>query len=122
MPENHDMLTPQRCCLMIVDPQERLMAAIHKADRVVRNTGLLFHCARALEIPVLATTQYRKGLGPFVPELEELLADVSVIDKTEPRPTSASSRLPWGPRRRVIDRGSPPTPCRRAKRETPGWR
>ena len=83
MPDNHDMLTPQRCCLMIVDPQERLMVAIHKADRVVRNTVLLFHCARILEIPVLATTQYRKGLGPFVPELEELLAGGAVVDKTE---------------------------------------
>ncbi len=83
MPENHDMLTPQRCCLMIVDPQERLMAAVDKADRVVRNASLLFHCARTLAIPVLATTQYRKGLGPFVPELEKLLADVPTIDKTE---------------------------------------
>jgi nicotinamidase-related amidase len=83
MPENQDMLTPQRCCLMIVDPQERLMAAVHKAGRVVRNASLLFHCARTLAIPVLATTQYRKGLGPFVPELEKLLADVPTIDKTE---------------------------------------
>ena len=83
MPENHDMLTPERCCLMVVDPQERLMAAVHKADRVVQNTALLFHCARTLEIPVLATTQYKKGLGPFVPELEELLAEVDTIDKTE---------------------------------------
>jgi nicotinamidase-related amidase len=83
MQKNFDLLTPQRCCLMIVDPQERLMTAIYKAERVVRNTSLLIHCAKTLDIPILATTQYKKGLGPYVPELEELVADVPCIDKIE---------------------------------------
>ena len=68
---------------MIVDPQERLMAAIYEAERVVSNTSLLIHCAKTLEIPIMATTQYKKGLGPYVPELEELVADVPCIDKIE---------------------------------------
>jgi nicotinamidase-related amidase len=68
---------------MIVDPQERLMAAIYEAERVVRNTVLLIHCAKTLEIPILATTQYKKGLGPYVPELEELLVDAERVDKIE---------------------------------------
>jgi len=83
MQKKIDLLTPQRCCLMIVDPQERLMAAIYEAENVVRNTCLLIHCAKTLEIPILATTQYKKGLGPYVPELEELTADVPCIDKIE---------------------------------------
>jgi nicotinamidase-related amidase len=83
MHEKYDLLTPQRCCLMIVDPQAKLMAAIYEADMVVRNTSLLIHCAKTLEIPILATTQYKKGLGPFVPELDELLNDVDCIDKIE---------------------------------------
>ncbi|MDX1776285.1 MAG: isochorismatase family protein [Desulfobulbales bacterium] len=83
MHEKYDLLTPERCCLMIVDPQERLMTAIHKADRVIRNASLLIQCAKTLEIPILATTQYKKGLGPFVPELEELLTDSECIDKIE---------------------------------------
>ena len=83
MHENYNMLTPQRCCLMIVDPQERLMAAIYEADRVVRNASLLIHCAKTLEIPILATTQYKKGLGTFVPELDELLSGVACLDKIE---------------------------------------
>ena len=83
MQKNFDLLIPERCCLMIVDPQERLMAAIYKAERVVRNTSLLIHCAKTLGIPILATTQYRKGLGSYVPELEELVADVPCIDKIE---------------------------------------
>lgn len=78
-----DFLTPERCCLMVIDPQERLMAAIHEADRVISNTALMIRCAVALQIPILATTQYRKGLGPFVTELDELLTGTPCADKTE---------------------------------------
>jgi len=83
MENNTGLLTPQRSCLVLVDPQERLMAAIYEADRVISNSVLLIHCARTLAIPILATTQYKKGLGPFVPELDELLSDVPCTDKVE---------------------------------------
>ncbi len=82
-PDHLDILNPRRCCLLVIDPQERLMKAIHKADRVIANTALMIHCAKAMEIPIVATTQYEKGLGPFVPQLAELLADVTCVDKIE---------------------------------------
>ena len=82
-PDHLDILDPGRCCLLVIDPQERLMKAIHKAERVVRNTALMIHCAKAMEIPIIATTQYEKGLGPFVPKLAELLADITCVDKIE---------------------------------------
>ena len=82
-PDHLDILNPGRCCLLVIDPQERLMKAIHKADRVIANTALMIHCAKTMEIPIIATTQYEKGLGPFVPKLAELLADVTCVDKIE---------------------------------------
>ncbi len=78
-----DPLLAERCCLMVIDPQERLMQAIHKADRVTRNTALLVRCFQTMKLPVIATTQYKKGLGPFVPELAELLAATPCPDKLE---------------------------------------
>lgn len=57
------------------------MKAIPLAEQVTANTGLLIRCAKALAMPVIATTQYRKGLGPFVPELDALLADCPQVDK-----------------------------------------
>jgi len=78
-----EFLTPERCCLLVVDPQVKLMAAIHEADRVIRNSGHMIHCAKILSIPILASTQYIKGLGPLVPELAELLKRVETVDKTE---------------------------------------
>ena len=52
--------------LVIVDAQTRLAAAIPEADRnwAFANTGLLLNAAQILGVPMLATEQYPKGLGP----------------------------------------------------------
>ena len=76
-------LLPQECCIVVIDPQERLMAHIHQAERVVKNIRLMVHLATALKIPLVACTQYAKGIGPFVPELAPLLAGCPCADKTE---------------------------------------
>ena len=77
------ILHSSRCCLLVVDPQEKLMKVISKADKVIKNSVLMIRMAQTLKMPVLATTQYRKGLGPFVPEIEELLEGIPCIDKME---------------------------------------
>lgn len=74
-------LRSEQCCLYVVDPQEKLMAHIHEAERVTQNTSLMIHLARILEFPVLANTQYKKGIGPIVSELAELLKGVPCPDK-----------------------------------------
>lgn len=76
-----EFLNAKQCCLYVVDPQEKLMAHIHEADRVTRNIGLMVHLAKVMEIPILANTQYKKGIGPIVPELSELLEGVPCPDK-----------------------------------------
>jgi nicotinamidase-related amidase len=77
------LLKPENCYLHIVDPQERLMSQIHESARVVDTIQKMVHCARIIGIPIVANTQYKKGLGDYVPELEELMADVVRPDKTE---------------------------------------
>ena len=81
--KNYRPLTPDRCCLYIVDPQVQLMQHIFEAERVTANIALCIRCAQTLNIPILANTQYKKGIGPIVPELTDLLADVPCPDKTE---------------------------------------
>jgi nicotinamidase-related amidase len=61
--------------LLVVDVQEKLARAM-PPDRwpaFLRNLTVLVRAARRLGLPVIATEQYRKGLGPTVPELRELL-------------------------------------------------
>ena len=59
------------------------MAHIHGADQVIRNIGLMIRLAGVLRFPVIANTQYKKGIGPLVPELAALLDGVPCPDKTE---------------------------------------
>ncbi len=82
MKKSH-LLTPERCCLLIIDPQKKLLAAVHKPQRMITNIELLIRCAQTLEFPILATSQYKKGLGPFVPEIDALLRGRTWPDKTQ---------------------------------------
>jgi nicotinamidase-related amidase len=74
-------LSQEQCCLYVVDPQEKLMVRIHEADRVVRNTCLMIRLAQTLGMPILVNTQYKKGIGPLVPEIADLLAGLPCPDK-----------------------------------------
>ncbi len=76
-----EFLQREHCCLYVVDPQERLMAQIYQAERVIRNIQLMIQLARVLEIPIIANTQYKRGIGPLVPGLADLLEDIPCCDK-----------------------------------------
>lgn len=66
--------------LLVIDVQEKLVPKIHAAAVVIRNTAFLIDAARQLALPVQATEQYPKGLGPTVPELARRLPERA--DKT----------------------------------------
>jgi nicotinamidase-related amidase len=57
--------------LLVVDVQPRLAAAMPDADRqrTLRNLGVLLEAAQALQVPVIATEQYPKGLGATEPPI-----------------------------------------------------
>src|ERR1700679_586506 len=55
--------------LLVIDLQEKLMGKILQGPAVIHNTLLLVQGAAILGLPVYATEQYPKGLGPTVPEL-----------------------------------------------------
>jgi nicotinamidase-related amidase len=61
--------------LLVIDVQEKLMPRILGAAAVARNIAFLIDGARLLGLPVLATEQYPKGLGPTIPELAQRLPE-----------------------------------------------
>ncbi len=61
--------------LLVVDMQEKLVPKIVDADAIVRNIAFLIDAARLMHMPVLATEQYPKGLGPTVAELAKRLPE-----------------------------------------------
>jgi nicotinamidase-related amidase len=74
-------LEASQCALLVVDIQEKLLPPIFQKEQLVRNAQLLLRLAGILQIPVIATTQYAKGLGPIVPEIASLLPTPPPIDK-----------------------------------------
>jgi nicotinamidase-related amidase len=76
-------LSAERAALVVVDIQEKLLPPIHEKERLVRNSQLLLRLAGILQIPVVATTQYAKGLGKTVPEIAALLPPPEPIDKLQ---------------------------------------
>ncbi|PQO45259.1 hydrolase [Blastopirellula marina] len=79
MPEsihNPLLMTPKNTALLVIDMQEKLLPSIDAAARVTWNTRRLLDGAAILEVPVLGTEQYPKGLGATVPEIAERLGEV----------------------------------------------
>ncbi len=76
-------LQSENCALVVIDVQEKLLPPIFNGELLIRNAALLIHAAQILDIPVLVTTQYAKGLGNTVPELASLVPNVTPVDKTE---------------------------------------
>lgn len=70
-----DRMTADGAALLVVDLQDRLLAAIPGRDRLVAVASRLVRAARILDVPVFATEQYPRGLGPTTPELADLIPD-----------------------------------------------
>ncbi|MFY9949460.1 MAG: isochorismatase family protein, partial [Candidatus Sulfotelmatobacter sp.] len=74
-------LEADRCALIVVDIQQKLLPPIFQKEQLVRNAQLLIRAAGILKIPAIVSTQYAKGLGGTVPEIASLLPETEAIDK-----------------------------------------
>ena len=63
------VLTAEGAVLLLIDLQERLMPVIADHETVVARAVRLAEAASLLDVPVRATEQHPKGLGPTVPPL-----------------------------------------------------
>ncbi len=76
------MINRNNALLLVVDIQGKLADIVHQSETLVRNAHILIEGAKLLDIPIVATEQYPKGLGRTVPSLAEALGDASVIEKS----------------------------------------
>lgn len=68
--------------LLVVDVQEKLVNVMHRREELVASLGRLIEGMRVLEVPIIATEQYPRGLGPTIPEIKTALGDVEPLPKT----------------------------------------
>jgi nicotinamidase-related amidase len=76
-------LERDKAVLVVIDVQEKLCIAMDEVvlKQLVKNVSIMLESAAELNIPVLVTEQYVKGLGSTLPELKEKAALASYYEK-----------------------------------------
>jgi nicotinamidase-related amidase len=76
------LLDSEKTCLVVVDVQERFRTVQENFDSMLTGVVRLVRAFGALELPILVTEQYPKGLGHTVEELRDALGETAVDTKT----------------------------------------
>ncbi len=75
------LLERENTVLLIVDIQEKLAVVMRERDKVVKNNLHLIELAKMIDMPVMVTEQYPKGLGTTVTELREAIPSYRPVEK-----------------------------------------
>ncbi|CAA7620798.1 Amidase related to nicotinamidase [Candidatus Terasakiella magnetica] len=75
------MMEAERSSLLIVDVQDGLAPVMAAPRQVYRGCSLLMRAANRLDLPVVVSEQYPKGLGRTVGELLALAPEGAVMEK-----------------------------------------
>ncbi len=77
------ILDKNKAVLVVVDIQERLVPAMSEKQKVkvTDNCIHLIEAAKLLDIPVVVTEQYPKGLGPTISDIKDVLPDYEPLEK-----------------------------------------
>ena len=76
------ILNEEDSLLLIIDVQEKLVASLDK-DIVVKRVATLANTAKIMNIPLLVTQQYSKGLGQTVTAVSQMFGEsTKVFEKT----------------------------------------
>ena len=75
------MLKRENAALVVIDLQEKLLAAMYNKENLLQNARKLVEFARIADIPIIVTEQYPKGLGSTVGGVKNLIANFAPIEK-----------------------------------------
>ena len=76
-------LDTAHCALLVIDVQEKFRPAMPDFDAMLAGCVRLVRTFRALDLPIIVTEQYPRGLGPTVEALREALPeDLAIPEKT----------------------------------------
>ena len=67
---------------LVIDFQERLVPVMNHKEELLHNTEILLKGLKVLEIPMIVTQHYTKGIGMTVPKIQEAIGDDFVMIKS----------------------------------------
>ncbi|HAP19912.1 hydrolase [Frisingicoccus caecimuris] len=77
------LIKAENTAAIIVDVQEKLMPAMFNQEEVEKNVNRLVAGLKLLEVPMIVTQQYTKGIGMTIPSVIETFGDdFSYMEKT----------------------------------------
>ncbi len=76
-----DILTRKGAVLLIVDVQEKLVAVMEEKSKIIKNIKKLISLFHILNLPILVTEQYPKGIGRLILPLKEAIVEYHPIEK-----------------------------------------
>jgi len=76
-----NIATRENTTMVVIDVQEKLFPAISEKQAALDNMRICIETAKLFGLPVVATEQYPQGLGPTIPEVQEVLPPCPVISK-----------------------------------------
>jgi nicotinamidase-related amidase len=75
------MINKDNTVFVGIDFQEKLVPAMEEKEDLLGNLNRVVKCMDILEIPMIFTQQYTKGIGETVPEIKDGIKNFSYIEK-----------------------------------------
>lgn len=69
------LIPREESALVVIDIQEKLFPAIFNKEKILANSIKVIDFCNRLNIPIVVTEQYPKGLGATLPEVQQVLGD-----------------------------------------------
>lgn len=76
-------ITKENTIGLVIDIQERLFPVMQEKEQLLKNCETLINGLNVLNIPMVVSQQYTKGLGETLPEIKSLFTDFKYIEKTD---------------------------------------
>jgi nicotinamidase-related amidase len=78
-----ELLDQKRSVLVLIDVQERLFPHVYEHSRLLARIDLLLFAANLLEVPLLLTEHYPKGLGITIEEIRKAVPEAQPLTKMD---------------------------------------
>lgn len=66
---------------LVIDYQEKLVPAMNEKEQLIQNTRILLEGLKILDVPMILTQQYTKGLGMTTETITEAVGHTEYVDK-----------------------------------------
>ncbi|MCG8483235.1 MAG: hydrolase [Clostridia bacterium] len=76
------ILKREESILVAIDFQEKLMPAVKMNEELEKTVAKLIQGCKILDLPIIVSQQYTKGLGETIPSIKEVLGTFDPIEKT----------------------------------------